>query len=252
MSSSSPTEATGRTLADCEAELLRAVEEIDALSYAVSHDLRAPLRVIDGFSQAAIERAGDALSPEVQRYLGLVRRSAARMSAQLDGLLAYSRIGRREPELATVDMRTAARDATARVTADQEGGGVVVIGELPPAETDIVLVSDILDRLVDNAVKFSSHEETPHVEVLADATTDPVTYLVRDNGVGFDMRWADRLFVMYQRLHSDEEFDGLGLGLALAARGVGRLGGRIWADASVGQGATFAFTLAPDAPSDHR
>ncbi len=218
--------------------------ELESFSYSVSHDLRAPLRAIDGYAQALLEDHAAQLDAEGQRLLGVVRENAQRMGQLIDGLLRFARFGRQSMTMAPIDMMDLARRVVAEL---QQGGGsalpLVTIDTLPPAMGDKTLVRQVLANLVANAVKFSRGQPRPDVRIGARPQGGEVIYLVQDNGIGFDMRYADKLFQVFGRLHRAEEFEGTGVGLALVQRIVQRHGGRVWAESVPDRGATFHFTL---------
>jgi len=218
--------------------------ELESFSYSVSHDLRAPLRAIDGYAQALLEDHAARLDAEGQRLLGVVRENAQRMGQLIDGLLRFARFGRQSMTMAPIDMMDLARRVVAEV---QQGGGSalppVAIDPLPPAMGDKTLIRQVLANLVANAVKFSRGRARPDVRIGARPQGAEVIYFVRDNGIGFDMRYADKLFQVFGRLHRAEEFEGTGVGLALVQRIVQRHGGRVWAESVPDRGATFHFTL---------
>jgi len=226
------------------AQLAAVNHELEAFSYSVSHDLRAPLRAIDGFARILGEDHGPALAPEAQRLLGVIRENAVRMGRLIDDLLQFSRLGRKELEVTALDL-----DALARSVVDElrrEGGARdidVAIGPLPPARGDRALIRQAFVHLIGNALKFTRGRPDARVEIGSRHQQDEVAYYIRDNGVGFDMRYADKLFGVFQRLHAVEEFEGTGVGLALVQRIVHRHGGRVWAEGRVNDGATFSFTL---------
>jgi len=233
-------EALKRTAAALEA----ANAELESFSYSVSHDLRAPLRAIDGYAQALLEDHAARLDTEGQRLLGVVRENAQRMGQLIDGLLRFARFGRQAMTIAPIDMTELARAVVAEL---QQGGGDVLpavrIEPLPPAMGDKTLIRQVLANLVANAVKFSRGRARPDVRIGARPQGAEVIYFVRDNGIGFDMRYADKLFQVFGRLHRAEEFEGTGVGLALVQRVVQRHGGRVWAESVPDRGATFHFTL---------
>jgi signal transduction histidine kinase len=225
-------------------ELQAANQEMESFSYSVSHDLRAPLRAIDGFSRILLEDHAAVLNEEMRRLLGVVRSNTQRMGRLIDDLLAFARTSRQEMRVAPVDM-----DALARAALDDlglAGGGGharVTVAELPPARGDATLLRQVWANLIGNAVKYSRGAAEPRVTIEGDAVDGVVQYRVRDNGVGFDMAYAGKLFGVFQRLHRTEEFEGTGVGLATVQRIVQRHGGRVWAESRVGEGATFFFTL---------
>jgi signal transduction histidine kinase len=228
--------------------LRRANGELDAFSYSVSHDLRAPLRAIDGFSQILVREHGDALPAEGQRYLGIVRRNALEMGELIDGLLTFSRLGQQEIGKRTVDVERLCREIVADVQSDSASATAhITVGHLPSASADPTLLRQVFVNLLSNALKYSRDSEAPEIEIGATTENGVTAYYVKDNGVGFEMRYADKLFKVFQRLHRAEDYEGTGIGLALVARIVGRHGGRVWAQATPDEGATFYFTLSGEA-----
>ena len=226
------------------AELQEANRELETFSYSVSHDLRAPLRSIEGFARALEERAGPRLDPEDRRLLGVVTAASRRMTRLIDDLLAFSRSSRQPLSVATVDMRALAGEVWAEVEAQAAGRTLrFVLEDLPPARGDRALLRQVLVNLLANAVKFTRGRAVAEVRMGACAADDGVEYHVRDNGAGFDPRHADQLFGVFQRLHSPDEFEGTGAGLAIVQRIVHRHGGRVWAEGRPDEGATFHFTL---------
>ena len=227
------------------AELEAANRELDGFSYSISHDLRAPLRAIEGFSAIVARDHEDNLDPEIQRFLGLIRKNARRMSGLIDDLLTFSRSSRTEVRRSQVDMRAIIRSAFTEVV---EGAGAdervdLRLGEVPDVEGDPSLLRQVWVNLLSNAVKYSAKQDHPVVEVDGAVEGGSVRYRVRDNGVGFDMAYAHKLFGVFQRLHGISEFEGTGIGLALVKRIVNRHGGRVWAEGELGRGATFSFSL---------
>lgn len=226
---------------------LRAVNrELETFSYSVSHDLRAPLRAIDGFSRVLLEDHAPQLDGEGVRSLNIIRANAKRMGRLIDDLLEFSRLSRKELVTAQVDMEALARaaaDDLRREAALGAAAATIEIGQLPAARGDAGLLQQVWANLIGNALKYSRTKPAPTVEISASEQNGDLVYRVRDNGVGFDPAFADKLFGVFQRLHSADEFEGTGVGLALVQRILERHGGRIWADAEPGQGATFYFTL---------
>jgi signal transduction histidine kinase len=218
--------------------------ELESFSYSVSHDLRAPLRAIDGFSRIILEEHVENLPPEGQRYLGLVRDNAQQMGQLVDNLLSFSRLGRQPLKKQPVAPGELVQQVVASARESLNGRQVeFTIGNLPPAHADSNLLRQVFVNLIDNALKFTRGRETAVIEVGATADDG---YYVRDNGVGFDMRYADKLFGVFQRLHRAEDFEGVGAGLAIVQRIIHRHGGKVWAEAEVDRGATFYFTLGGD------
>jgi PAS domain S-box-containing protein len=221
-------------------------KDLESFSYSVSHDLRAPLRAVDGFSQAVIEDFGALLPPEGQRQLQTIRSSAQRMGQLIDDLLAFSRLGRQALSRHTVEMEKLVRSALTDLGEEITGRAVeITIGSLPACEGDPALLKQVWINLLANALKYSRLRTPAVIEVGCRREGAEDIYFVRDNGVGFDLKYADKLFGVFQRLHRADEYPGTGVGLAIVHRVIGRHGGRIWAEAQVDRGATFSFTLAP-------
>jgi PAS domain S-box-containing protein len=227
-----------------ERELARSNAELERFSYSVSHDLRAPLRAIDGFAKALDQDYGTTLTAEGQRLLRVIRENAQRMGQLIDSLLNFSRLGRQRLVTTSVDLTALAHAVVAELRGAEEGASVeVAVQPLPSTVGDATLLRQVLINLVGNAFKFTRHRAHPRVEIGSQRAGADVAYFVRDNGAGFDMRFVDKLFGVFQRLHHVEEFEGTGVGLALAQRIVERHGGRMWAEGKVNAGATFYFTL---------
>ncbi len=227
------------------ADLEAANRELEAFAYSVSHDLRAPLRAVDGFSRILIEEHAGELSADAQHYLGVVRRNAVQMGELIDDLLAFSRFGRQPLSKQAVDLADLARQVIEDLDPQRDGRRVDVrMHDLPACEADPALLKQVLANLLSNAVKYTRCRERAKIDIgSAGAAREGVVYFVRDNGAGFDMRYADKLFGVFQRLHSVGEYEGTGVGLAIVHRIVTRHGGRVWAEAAPDQGATFYFTL---------
>ena len=220
--------------------------ELESFSYSVSHDLRAPLRAIHGFARMLLEDHQAQLDPEAQRLLGVIDQNTRRMGQLIDDLLAFSRLGRKEIVTGVVDMEELTRtvaDEVRRTDAGRKGSLVIQIDPLPPAHGDRPLLRQVMSNLLQNAAKFTRDRADAHVEVGSQPDGDQTVYFVKDNGAGFDGRYADKLFGVFQRLHSTEQFDGTGVGLAIVKRIVQRHGGRVWAEGKVDHGAAFYFTL---------
>jgi len=218
--------------------------ELEAFSYSVSHDLRAPLRAIDGFSQALLEDYRNLLDDQGRSYLNRVRSATQRMAQLIDDLLKLSRLTRGELKLAEVDLSGIARGVSAELKKTQPerlasfsiAPGVAAIG-------DAHLLKVVLENLLGNAWKFTGKKEEAVIEFGAAQVDGKTTFFVRDNGAGFDMAYVDKLFATFQRLHPEKEFPGMGIGLSLVQRIIRRHGGMVWAEGTVGRGATFYFTL---------
>jgi signal transduction histidine kinase len=234
---------------DVNLALRSANAELDAFSYSVSHDLRAPLRAIDGFSLIVVEEDRGALSDSQRRYLQLVRDNTQAMGNLIDDLLAFARLGNQSLDRRSVATGALVKEVQNELTAAQNGRTVEFTnGDLPTVQADPVLLRMVFVNLIDNAVKYSRDRDPARVVVDTQARDGQLVFLVRDNGAGFDMRYADKLFQVFQRLHRAEDYDGTGVGLAIVQRIVTRHGGRVWAEAGLGAGATFYFTLETGAP----
>jgi signal transduction histidine kinase len=224
-------------------ELAAVNKELETFSYSVSHDLRAPLRAVDGFSRVLETDHAARLDPEAIRYLGRIRGNVRRMGMLIDDLLRFSRLSRKDLETRSVDINALVHNVVEDLSRSRETLPPITIDALPPAEGDLELLRQVWTNLVDNAIKYSAKGEAPRVEISGVSDGREVTYTVRDNGVGFDMAYADKLFGVFQRLHRQDEFEGTGVGLAIVQRVIHRHGGRIWAEAAPDQGAAFHFTL---------
>jgi light-regulated signal transduction histidine kinase (bacteriophytochrome) len=227
------------------AELDAANKELEAFSYSVAHDLRAPLRHMDGFIRLLKKHAWDALDERNQRYLGIVSDSARQMGLLIDDLLAFSRVGRAELQLRPVSLSQLLQEALEALRDQLQFRDIAwKISPLPEANVDRALIRLVLVNLVGNAVKFTAKRQQAEIEVGAHTNdADEIVVFVRDNGVGFDMEYAHKLFGVFQRLHSTEDFEGTGIGLASVQRIVHRHKGRTWAEGKTGKGATFYFSL---------
>ena len=222
--------------------------ELESFSYSVSHDLRSPLRAIDGFSRMLEEDYGPQLDEEGRRYIQTVRAGSQRMAALIDDLLTFSRLSRQALTRQRVDMTALARRAAAEILDGRpEPHPTVQIAELPDAEGDPALLRQVWTNLIANAVKYSAKSPAPEVHVRAERNGHTVRYEVQDNGVGFDMKYADKLFGVFQRLHTIDEYPGTGVGLAIVHRIVARHDGAVCAHGERGKGATFGFTLPMEA-----
>jgi signal transduction histidine kinase len=233
-------------LTEANRQLSALVRELEAFSYSVSHDLRAPLRAIGGFSRMVVEDEGERLTADGRRVLDVVERNARRMGQLIDDLLALARINRSELERRPTDLAALAADVVAELAVAYPGARVD-IGALPRIEVDPTLARQALLNVVGNALKYSGRVPEPRVEIGWDAGLRAIR--VKDNGVGFDMRFASKLFGMFQRLHSDPQYEGTGVGLAIVKRVVERHGGRVWAQSAEGEGATFYLAFGADDPA---
>jgi signal transduction histidine kinase len=225
-------------------QLELANKELDGFSYSVSHDLRAPLRAIDGFTRILLEDYGEKLDAEGHRIAGIISNNTKKMGQLIDDLLAFSRMGRKSVDWVDVDMekivRTVFDDA---IALEPERSIELSIGTMPPVVGDPALLRQVWQNLIANAVKYTRKQPKARIEVSGSASEREVAYSVKDNGVGFDSQYAGKLFGVFQRLHAANEFEGTGVGLALVSRIVQRHGGRVWAEGKLGEGATFSFAL---------
>jgi PAS domain S-box-containing protein len=226
------------------AELQVANEELEAFTYSVSHDLRTPLRAMDGFSRILLDEHASHLPPEVQRYLNLVRSNTLQMAHLVDDLLTLSRLGRQSVIQEQVNPAALLRDALDLLRNEQDGRHVkITVGDLPTCQGDRALLKQVFVNLLSNALKFTRPRDPAIIEVGSSRKDGENVFFVRDNGVGFDMRYVGKLFGVFQRLHRSEDYEGTGVGLAIVQRIVHRHGGRVWAEAEPDKGATFYFTL---------
>ena len=224
--------------------LQAANRELESFSYSVSHDLRSPLRAIDGYSLMLEEDYAPQLDETARRYIKTIRAGSQRMAALIDDLLTFSRLSRQSLNRQTVDMNTLVRRAVAEVLESQpEPKPAVNIAQLPSVPGDPALLRQVWTNLISNAVKYSAKSATPEVQIRAATEGRQVRYEVQDNGVGFDMKYADKLFGVFQRLHSMDEYPGTGVGLAIVQRIINRHEGAVTAKGERGKGATFGFTL---------
>jgi light-regulated signal transduction histidine kinase (bacteriophytochrome) len=225
-------------------ELEIANKELEAFTYSVSHDLRSPLRAIHGYTRILSDDLADKLDEDKKSLMEGVMRNAKKMGQLIDDLLAFSRTGRKELQKQEIDMTALAKNTLDEVKASLTAfNAKVEIEQMPPANADLNLLQLVFTNLLNNAIKYSAKKDNPEITVGATKREEGTVYFVRDNGIGFDMKYYDKLFGVFQRLHSAEEFEGTGVGLALIKRIITRHGGRIWAEAKVGEGATFYFTL---------
>jgi signal transduction histidine kinase len=225
-------------------DLAAANKELEAFSYSVSHDLRAPLRAIDGFSKALIAGHASALDEKGRHYLERVRAATQRMSELIDDLLGLARVSRRELVRQYVDMSDLACRVAAELARQQPERQVRV--DVEPGisvQADPHLLTIVFENLLGNAWKFTGKRDDARIEIGRQAVAKELVFFIRDNGAGFDMAYADKLFGAFQRLHDPEQFEGTGIGLVTVQRIVNRHGGRIWAQGELGKGATFSFTL---------
>lgn len=226
------------------AELEDANKELEAFSYSVSHDLRTPLRAIDGFSRMLLEDYAGKLDDEGKRMLHVVRDNTSRMSRLIDDILRFSRVGRIGISHAEIDMEELVHEVLDELKETIAGRKLQInLGSLPHAMGDRTMMHQVMENLLSNAIKFSSKKEDARIDIGASIKDKKVIYHVKDNGAGFDMQYVDKLFGVFQRLHGIDEFEGTGIGLAIVKRIISRHGGTIWAEGEVGKGAAFYFSI---------
>lgn len=218
--------------------------ELEGFAYTISHDLRAPLRAMNGFASMISDDYGPSIGDEGKRRLSVIKKNAIKMGLLIDGLLAFSRAGRTDMHLGRIDMNSLVAAVAERLMKSSAGAGTrILVSELPAARGDGRLILQIVTNLIGNAVKFSRNNPDPAVEVGSFERDGEQVYFVKDNGIGFDMKYKDKLFGVFSRLVAERDFEGTGVGLAIVHRLVTRHGGRVWAEAKPGEGATFFFTL---------
>lgn len=224
-------------------------QELEAFSYSISHDLRAPLRSIDGYSKILQEDYADRLDDEGRRVLNVIMNNARRMGKLIDDLLDFSRLGRKEIQPSRVDMTAMVNNIVSELVRREPGRKIEMkVEKLDSAIADAEMIRTVWFNLLENAFKFTGKKDTALIEIRSSDTPEgEVCYQVKDNGVGFDMQYAPKLFGVFQRLHKIQDFPGTGVGLAIVKRIVSRHGGRVWTDARLNEGAIFYFTL----PIDH-
>lgn len=233
-----------RNLQRREEDLRHANSELEAFTYSVSHDLRGPVSIMEGFARMTLEDFGSKMDGELRKKIEVISDSAGRMGRLIEDLLALSRVDRKEIRMRQMDMGKIARDAWREVKESCPAGEKVrlYIRDLPPATGDGSLIRQVLANLLSNACKFSGNKDIPAIEIGGYRENGRSIFFVKDNGTGFNMKYYDRLFNVFQRLHG-KEFEGTGIGLAIVKRIVDRHGGRVWAQSEIDQGATFFFTL---------
>ena len=231
-------------------QLEAANKELEAFSYSVSHDLRAPLRSVHGFTKILLEDYEAKLDEEGKRICGIISSSATQMGELIDDLLSFSRIGRSKMNPSLIDMIKMTRLVFEGMTSSSERGRInLKIGELHQVFGDVTLLGQVWINLISNAIKYTSKEITSEILIGSQLEGDVIRYFIKDNGVGFDMQYAHKLYGVFQRLHGESEFEGNGVGLAIVQRIILKHGGKVWAEAEVGKGATFYFSLPADGVS---
>ena len=225
-------------------ELAIANRDLQAFAYSISHDLRAPLHIVDEYAQMLEEDFAAQLGPEGARQIGVIRSGSQRMDQLIVGLLEFSRAGRQRLDVSLIDMGMLAEAATAEVMALHSGAAPrIEIADLPAVTGDIAVIRQVWCNLIGNALKYSAKNPQPRIDISGRIEGGEAIYEVQDNGAGFDMRYVDKLFGVFQRLHRSEDFAGTGVGLAIVHRIITRHGGRIWAESTLGSGACFRFAL---------
>jgi light-regulated signal transduction histidine kinase (bacteriophytochrome) len=237
-------EALEQRVAERTAELREANNELESFSYSVSHDLRAPLRHITGFAQLLERRALTSLDEVSRNHLKTISSAAREGGKLVDDLLAFSRLGRAELKRISINLGELVEEARRELQSECGERQITwQVGSLPNVNADPALLRLVIKNLLSNAIKYSATRDDARIEVNAEADAQETHVWVRDNGVGFDMQYVDKLFGVFQRLHSTEQFEGTGIGLANVRRIVNRHGGRVWAEGQLDRGATFHFTL---------
>lgn len=218
-------------------------KELESFSYSVSHDLRAPLRVIGGYSKILLEDYAEKLDDDAKRLLGVIDNNAARMDKLIEDLLQFSKLGKTELTKSIIDSEALVRLIVGELSTSMNHSAEVRLLPLVNVSGDSALLSQVWINLISNAIKYSSKTLNPVIEIGCRQTSQEVIHWVKDNGAGFDMKFVENLFGVFQRLHKRDEFEGTGIGLALVQRIITRHGGRVWAEAKVNEGATFYFSL---------
>jgi light-regulated signal transduction histidine kinase (bacteriophytochrome) len=232
-----------KRVAERTVELEAANRELESFTQTISHDLRAPIRAISGFTDALRRSIAGSLDEKGARYLDLVAKNAGRMDVMIIDLLKFARAGRATVSKVPVDMRVLAAQVGEELATGAHSRAEIVIGDLPVVSGDASLLRQVWVNLVSNALKFSSKVPAPRIEISAGAVGDTVEFTIRDNGCGFEREYSDKLFGVFQRLHTEKEFEGNGVGLAIVQRIVERHGGRVSGDSAPGEGAVFRFTV---------
>lgn len=226
-------------------QLVAANKELEAFSYSVSHDLRAPLRAIHGYIEILQEDYGSTFDPEAMRLTNKVMSSAAQLEQLIDDLLKFFQMGRKELVKTTVSMSEMVAEICGNLQEQEASRRITFsIGDLPAIQADQTLIRQVWINLLSNAAKYTRHQEQALIEISAQSHENMIVFSVKDNGAGFDMQYADKLFGIFERLHSVRDFEGTGIGLSIVQRVITKHGGRVWAEAAVGEGATFYFSLA--------
>ncbi|MBE0558249.1 MAG: two-component sensor histidine kinase [Proteobacteria bacterium] len=217
---------------------------MESFSYSVSHDLRAPLRAIDGYARMILKRQADSFDEETRRQFNLIQENTRMMGQLIDDILAFSRLGRQNMATTDIDMEGLVGEVWEELrTINPNRQMILKIDRLPPSRGDRALIKQVITNLLSNAIKFTGTRDPAIIEVCGQVMENETVYTIKDNGVGFDMQFADRLFTAFQRLHGTDDFEGTGVGLAIVQRIILRHGGRVWAEGEVDKGASFSFSL---------
>lgn len=228
---------------EAEKQLAAVNRELEAFSYSISHDLRAPLRAINGYAEMLLEDYAEKLDDEADRLLGNIKYYAQKMGILIDDLLSFSRLGRKDLQLVNIDSNELIEGVLMDISKSITHRAKIKIGKLHPIEADYGLMHQVLFNLLSNAIKYSSRKENPLIEISSEKNDQKIIFTVKDNGAGFDMKYIDKLFGVFQRLHTQEEFEGTGVGLAIVQRIINKHNGAIWAEAQPRVGATFYFSI---------
>lgn len=229
------------------AKLEAANQELESFAYSVSHDLRAPLRAIEGYSRMILKRQADTFDPETERQFNVIRENVGNMNKLIEDLLAFSRLGRQAMSQSNVKMEDLCQEVWEGLKDANQGRSLhFKMNPLPPIVGDPALIKQVFKNLLENAVKFTRMRDTARIEAGSFVRESEIVYYVRDNGIGFDMRYYNKLFNVFQRLHGPEDYEGTGIGLSIVSRIIVRHGGRVWAEAKENQGATFYFSFPLD------
>ena len=232
-----------------EAALKEVNRELEAFSYSVSHDLKAPLRAIDGFSRILCEKYNETMDEEGKHLISMIHDNVGKMGRLIDDILAFSRVGRQDMNISTINIDLLVREIVKETTAICKQNIKWIITDLPEFNGDRSMIRQVFVNLISNAVKYSSKKQNPQIEICCRKEENELVFFVRDNGIGFDMKFADKLFDVFSRLHSAKEFEGTGIGLANVKRIVNRHGGRVWAGSTIGEEAVFYFSIPNKAKS---
>jgi two-component system sensor histidine kinase/response regulator len=224
-------------------ELELANKEMESFSYSVSHDLRAPIRSLEGYSKILIEDYASTMDAEANRLLQIIRNNARKMDTLINDLLEFSRLGKKEVQKSSVNTEQLVRNIVNEISPVVNNHAKVQLHSLPPANADYTLIKQVWVNLISNGLKYSAKKKEPLIEIGSHSQAAETVYYVKDNGAGFDMQYADKLFGVFQRLHKTTEFEGTGVGLAIVQRIVLKHGGRVWGEGKPQEGATFYFSL---------